>query len=95
MFPWLQVVNLHSNRVSRILGKVENTERFLRIALHQGGIAASSKSRKAASLAPNSQDTKAPVVDPTLICCAFKKHRLYLFRYSACPKTLTFQTSES
>ena len=25
-----------SNRVARILGKVENTERFLRVALYQG-----------------------------------------------------------
>ena len=30
-----QVVNLVTNRVSRLLGKVENTERFLRIALYQ------------------------------------------------------------
>jgi len=29
-------VNLVTNRVSRILGKVENTERFLRVALYQG-----------------------------------------------------------
>ena len=33
---WVQVVNLVTNRVARILGKVENTERFLRVALYQG-----------------------------------------------------------
>ena len=33
----VQVVNLHTNKVARIIGKVENTERFLRIALYQGG----------------------------------------------------------
>ena len=32
----MQVVNLVTNRVARILGKVENTERFLRVALYQG-----------------------------------------------------------
>jgi hypothetical protein len=31
----LQVVNLVSNRLVKIVGKVENTERFLRIALYQ------------------------------------------------------------
>lgn len=29
------MVNLVTNRVARLLGKVENTERFLRVALHQ------------------------------------------------------------
>lgn len=31
----VQVVNLVTNRVARLLGKVENTERFLRVALYQ------------------------------------------------------------
>lgn len=31
----IKVVNLTTNRVARLLGKVENTERFLRIALYQ------------------------------------------------------------
>jgi hypothetical protein len=33
--PLRQVVNLVTNRVARLLGKVENTERFLRVALYQ------------------------------------------------------------
>lgn len=32
----IKVVNLETNQVCRILGKVENTQRFLRIALYQG-----------------------------------------------------------
>jgi hypothetical protein len=32
----IKVVNLTSNGVARLLGKVENTERFLRLALYQG-----------------------------------------------------------
>lgn len=31
-----QVVNLVSNKLATILGRVENTERFLRLALYQG-----------------------------------------------------------
>lgn len=35
----IKVVNLETNQVCRILGKVENTQRFLRIALYQGAAA--------------------------------------------------------
>ena len=35
VFIGVQVVNLVTSRVVRIIGKVENTERFLRIALYQ------------------------------------------------------------
>ncbi|CAI7799569.1 unnamed protein product [Closterium sp. NIES-53] len=74
----IKVVNLHENKVARILGKVESNERFLRIALYQGGKAAR-RIRKMATIA-NSQDAKGgPSVDPTVIGCAFKKHRFYLF----------------
>lgn len=75
------MVNLVENKVSRILGKVENNERFLRLALYQGGKAAR-RTKKLSSLASaNSQDAKAPTLDPTVVACAFKKHRFYLFRW--------------
>jgi hypothetical protein len=32
----VKVVNLVTNGVARLLGKVENTERFLKLALYQG-----------------------------------------------------------
>jgi hypothetical protein len=36
VFPWSwQVVNLVTNRVAKVIGMVENTERFLRVALYQ------------------------------------------------------------
>ena len=35
---WRQVINLVTNRVVKVIGKVENTERFLRIALFQVGL---------------------------------------------------------
>ncbi|EOY21865.1 Cyclophilin71 [Theobroma cacao] len=31
----IKMVNLHTNKVARILGKVESNDRFLRIALYQ------------------------------------------------------------
>ncbi|XP_051202469.1 peptidyl-prolyl cis-trans isomerase CYP71 [Lolium perenne] len=74
----IKVVNLHTNKVSRILGKVENNERFLRIALYQGD-KGNKKVRKIPAIAANVNDTKEPLSDPTLLCCAFKKHRIYTF----------------
>lgn len=74
----IKVVNLHTNKVSRILGKVENNERFLRIALYQGD-KGNKKVRKIPSIAANVNDSKEPLSDPTLLCCAFKKHRIYTF----------------
>lgn len=74
----LQVVNLHTNKVARILGKVENNERFLRIALYQGGN--SSKKVKKMPAPASSADKQEHLMDPMLVACAFKKHRVYFFR---------------
>ncbi|CAM6042647.1 unnamed protein product [Sphagnum compactum] len=74
----IKVVNLHTNKVARIIGKVENTERFLRIALYQGGFS-SKKVKKLPAVAANVNEQREPLSDPTLLCCAFKKHRIYLF----------------
>ncbi|XP_052627123.1 peptidyl-prolyl cis-trans isomerase CYP71-like [Lactuca sativa] len=74
----IKIVNLHTNKVSRILGKVENNDRFLRIALYQGD-QSSKKVRKILAAAVNVNESKDPMTDPTLLCCAFKKHRIYLF----------------
>jgi peptidylprolyl isomerase domain and WD repeat-containing protein 1 len=74
----IKIVNLHTNKVARILGKVENNDRFLRIALYHGE-RSSKKVRKIPSVAANANESKEPLTDPTLLCCAFKKHRIYLF----------------
>ncbi|XWS28600.1 hypothetical protein CRYUN_Cryun25bG0084400 [Craigia yunnanensis] len=74
----IKMVNLHTNKVARILGKVENNDRFLRIALYQGD-RSSKKVRKIPAAAANVNESKEPLTDPTLLCCAFKKHRIYLF----------------
>ncbi|XVF19749.1 hypothetical protein REPUB_Repub11eG0137600 [Reevesia pubescens] len=74
----IKMVNLHTNKVARIIGKVESNDRFLRIALYQGD-RSSKKVRKIPSAAANVNESKDPITDPTLLCCAFKKHRIYLF----------------
>ncbi|KAI4386111.1 hypothetical protein MLD38_004072 [Melastoma candidum] len=74
----IKVINLHTNKVARILGKVENNDRFLRVALYQGD-RSSKKVRKIPAAAVNVNESKEPLTDPTLLCCAFKKHRIYLF----------------
>ncbi|XP_043701537.1 peptidyl-prolyl cis-trans isomerase CYP71 isoform X2 [Telopea speciosissima] len=74
----IKVINLHTNKVARILGKVENNDRFLKIALYQGD-RSSKKVRKIPAAASNVNESKEPLSDPTLLCCAFKKHRIYLF----------------
>ncbi|XP_039159638.1 peptidyl-prolyl cis-trans isomerase CYP71-like, partial [Eucalyptus grandis] len=76
----IQVVNLHTNKVARILGKVENNDGFLRIALYQGD-RSSKKVRKIPAAAANANENKEPLMDPTLLCCASKKHRIYLFSW--------------
>ncbi|VFQ82800.1 unnamed protein product [Cuscuta campestris] len=73
----IKIVNLHTNKVARILGKVESNDRFLRIALYQGD--RSNKKFRKLPTAANANESKEPLMDPTLICCAFKKHRIYLF----------------
>ncbi|KAL3152082.1 Peptidylprolyl isomerase, variant 2 [Trebouxia sp. C0010 RCD-2024] len=72
----IKVVNLVTNRVSRILGKVENTERFLRVALYQGIPKQGIKTQR--TLATN-ESTRTVTRQPTLLCTAYNKPRLYLF----------------
>jgi len=86
-FLGIKSVNLHANKVARILGKVENNERFLRIALYQGG-SGSKKVKRVPAAAANVMENREPFVDPTVLCCAFKKHRIYLFRCMHSPKEI-------
>ncbi|XP_006279395.2 peptidyl-prolyl cis-trans isomerase CYP71 [Capsella rubella] len=74
----IKVINLHNNTVARILGKVESNERYLRVALYQGD-QGGKKVRKIPAAAANVNESKEPLTDPTILCCAFKKHRIYMF----------------
>jgi peptidylprolyl isomerase domain and WD repeat-containing protein 1 len=66
-------VNLVTNRVVRILGKVENTERFLRVALYQSGGRAATKGKLAGTSGRKGQ------LEPTVMTCAYRRQRLYIF----------------
>lgn len=69
----IKVVNIVSNQLVKIVGKVENTERFLHLALlHTGNTLYKPKQ----ILAHGKQLATA---DTTLICSAYKKERFYLF----------------
>ncbi|KAI3909834.1 hypothetical protein MKW92_050637 [Papaver armeniacum] len=74
----IKIVNLETNEVKQILGKAENNDRFLKIALFQGFT--SKKVRKIPAAAANVDESRDPSkTDPTLLCCSFNKQRIYLF----------------
>ncbi|POM74487.1 Peptidylprolyl isomerase domain and WD repeat-containing protein 1, partial [Phytophthora palmivora] len=84
----IKVVNIETNKVVKVLGKVESSDRFLRLSLFQGKPKVNTqfeKHLKAASGlkheaevmsdAANERDT----IDPTLFCTSFKRNRFFLF----------------
>ena len=76
MYPTLlgiKVVNLKTNRVINIMGKVENTERFMSLALYQPSTTKPMKVNIATATTNQSEG------DPTLFCTAYHKQRFYLF----------------
>ena len=82
----IKVFCLATGRLARLLGRVENNERFLRLALFQGVPARDPlRGRHTAEAAARAMtggggERGGPLVpDPTLACVAFRKHRLYLF----------------
>jgi peptidylprolyl isomerase domain and WD repeat-containing protein 1 len=80
----IKIVNLLSNRMAKLIGKVENTERFLGLALYQGFPTEVGKSATATTNADlirssgNALDTKQHE-DPTLVCFSYKRERFFLF----------------
>jgi len=74
----IKILNTRTNALSRLLGKLESSERFLQVALYQGKPIRQTQQMGAASVHSKSSvnDAKA---DPTLFCNAFKKSRFYLF----------------
>ncbi|KAK1946870.1 Peptidyl-prolyl cis-trans isomerase CYP71 [Phytophthora citrophthora] len=84
----IKVLNIETNKIVRVLGKVESSDRFLRLSLFQGKPKVNTqfeKHLKAASGlkheaevmsdSANERDT----VDPTLFCTSFKRNRFFLF----------------
>mmetsp|Transcript_46289 Transcript_46289/g.53346 ORF Transcript_46289/g.53346 Transcript_46289/m.53346 type:complete len:669 (+) Transcript_46289:30-2036(+) len=70
----IKVVNVISKEVIRVLGLVENTERFVRLTLYQGRLPKIHKTTVVG-------DSKSSVdeLDPMVIATAYKKNRFYFF----------------
>ncbi|EAL73116.1 WD40 repeat-containing protein [Dictyostelium discoideum AX4] len=66
----IKFVNIKTNKVVRVLGKIENSTRFLGLSLYQG------KNEGDVTLGTKKRDTEN---DPTLFCLSFKKQRFYMF----------------
>eukprot|EP00823_Brevimastigomonas_motovehiculus_P005474 TRINITY_DN4046_c0_g1_i1.p1 TRINITY_DN4046_c0_g1~~TRINITY_DN4046_c0_g1_i1.p1 ORF type:complete len:498 (+),score=124.88 TRINITY_DN4046_c0_g1_i1:56-1495(+) len=79
----IKVVNMHTNKVVRLLGKYENTERFLSVSLYQGvpqtAQSISSVAQKGFGLVGINSAIEKVGEDPTLFCSAYKKNRFYWF----------------
>jgi len=75
----VKVFCLATGRLARLLGRVENGERFLRIALFQGVPARDPLRSRAVADAAAARAAGGLQPDPTLAAAAFRKHRLYLF----------------
>jgi len=66
----VKIVNLFSNTVVRVLGKVENSARFLFVSLYQG--------RTEGDIMMDNKKKDAQY-DPIVFCSAYKKQRFYMF----------------
>jgi peptidylprolyl isomerase domain and WD repeat-containing protein 1 len=78
----VKIINLHTNKVNCLLGKVENTERYTHISLYQGvGSMLKSKTSKLlkGGSASGGNQNGSLETDPTLFACAFDKNRFYMF----------------
>merc|ERR1712072_1536151 len=72
----IKIVNLHSNKLVRILGKVEQTERFLAVSLFQGPM---KKEVAQGEAILEGDGGSKEISDPVALCTAFKKPRFFLF----------------
>jgi peptidylprolyl isomerase domain and WD repeat-containing protein 1 len=73
----VKMINISSNKLNRILGKVESSERFLTMALYSGKL---KKKRLDGSVFDADGGTAAEAqADPLLICSSFKKNRFFVF----------------
>eukprot|EP00771_Trimastix_marina_P002609 gnl/Trimastix_PCT/375.p1 GENE.gnl/Trimastix_PCT/375~~gnl/Trimastix_PCT/375.p1 ORF type:complete len:632 (-),score=190.46 gnl/Trimastix_PCT/375:270-1970(-) len=73
----IKLLNIATNRMHKILGKVENTERFLGVALCQGRTEVPLSFIGTERMAKRGAARCDP--DPTLFCTALKRDRFFLF----------------
>eukprot|EP00931_Biecheleriopsis_adriatica_P039645 TRINITY_DN2265_c0_g1_i1.p1 TRINITY_DN2265_c0_g1~~TRINITY_DN2265_c0_g1_i1.p1 ORF type:complete len:648 (+),score=146.06 TRINITY_DN2265_c0_g1_i1:65-1945(+) len=82
----VKVVNLHTNKLVRILGKVEQTERFLGVALFQGK--PMKKKVEAGVSVIEGENDEQEKADPLAVITAYKKNRFFLFSTREPPETV-------
>ncbi|KAG6586951.1 Peptidylprolyl isomerase domain and WD repeat-containing protein 1 [Phytophthora cinnamomi] len=84
----IKVLNIETNKVVKVLGKVESSDRFLRLSLFQGKPKVNTqfeKHLKAASGLKHEAEVMSDAakerdnIDPTLFCTSFKRNRFFLF----------------
>jgi peptidylprolyl isomerase domain and WD repeat-containing protein 1 len=74
----VKVVNLYTNRCTRMIGKPENIRR-LQLALFQGRAQESQAATTLEMKASDNPTLDGVKSDPSLFCTAFKKNRFYIF----------------
>ncbi len=80
----IKVVNIATNKLARVLGKTEASERFTCISIFQGSLKVDSQYALAtggSSAATKAQDSKSgkAISDPTVFAASFRSKRFYLF----------------
>eukprot|EP00347_Sterkiella_histriomuscorum_P006628 403352043 len=75
----IKIVNIRNKELVRIVGKVENTERFIQIGSFQGKPSRLAANQGVQISGYGGKTSQEKGIDPTFICSAFKKNRFYLF----------------
>uniref|UniRef100_H2YC12 peptidylprolyl isomerase n=1 Tax=Ciona savignyi TaxID=51511 RepID=H2YC12_CIOSA len=73
----VKVINLHTNKCCRIIGKMENI-RLLNISMFQGSITKSKAALTADMKASDNPALQATFPDPTIFATAYNKNRFYI-----------------
>jgi len=73
----VKVINIHTNKLVRILGKIEQTERFLSIGLFQGK--PMRKRAEAGEAVVEGDHGTQELADPIAFVTAYKKQRFFVF----------------
>ncbi|CAG8486722.1 1718_t:CDS:10 [Ambispora gerdemannii] len=74
----IKVVNLHTNKVVRLIGKTE-THRYLNMSLYQGAPKKKAVVTLEMATSDNPLMKESESTDPTLFCTAFKRNRFFMF----------------
>mmetsp|Transcript_59589 Transcript_59589/g.143909 ORF Transcript_59589/g.143909 Transcript_59589/m.143909 type:complete len:625 (-) Transcript_59589:29-1903(-) len=81
----IKIVNIHTNKLVRVLGKVEQTERFLGVAVFQPK-PQKKKVELSTAVVEGTNDSKE-IADPLAVCTAYKKQRFFIFSTREPPET--------